>query len=106
MTTSNCYNEDCIEGIRNRVESDSIDLIFTDPPYGIQGDKTDQHYNRDSTKVIQGYQDVDQNDYEVFSRRWIDECSRVLRPRWFDLHRIWMVKSTPYPECFTLHQPK
>lgn len=63
---------------------------------GIQGDKTDQHYNRDSSQVIQGYQDIDQNGYETFSKSWITECSRVLRPGgsiyivsgWSNLHHI------------------
>jgi site-specific DNA-methyltransferase (adenine-specific) len=28
------YNEDCIHGMR-RIEKESIDLILTDPPYGV-----------------------------------------------------------------------
>lgn len=35
MGSSQVYNEDCIEGMKNRIKDESIDLVFTDPPYGI-----------------------------------------------------------------------
>lgn len=74
------YNQDCITGMRAHVKSQSVDLIFTDPPYGIQGDTLDRHYNRDDSLVVPGYQDVPQSEYAEFSKNWISECARVLRP--------------------------
>lgn len=35
MTQSRIYNEDCIQGMHSHIESASIDMVFTDPPYGI-----------------------------------------------------------------------
>ena len=55
MHVYNVYNQNCIEGMRDNVESNSVDLIFTDPPYGIEGDKLDAHYNRDESNVVPGY---------------------------------------------------
>jgi site-specific DNA-methyltransferase (adenine-specific) len=46
MTTYKVYNQSCIEGMREHVLDGSVDLIFTDPPYGIDGDKLDAHYHR------------------------------------------------------------
>ena len=78
--TYQVYNQSCIEGMREHVANDSIDLIFTDPPYGIKGDELDVHYHRDESKVVPGYVDVPLSEYAKFSRDWISECERVLRP--------------------------
>jgi site-specific DNA-methyltransferase (adenine-specific) len=74
------YNQSCIEGMREHVADNSIDLIFTDPPYGIKGDELDVHYHRDESKVVPGYVDVPLSEYAKFSMDWIRECERVLRP--------------------------
>jgi site-specific DNA-methyltransferase (adenine-specific) len=74
------YNQNCIEGMRQHVLSSSIDLIFTDPPYGIDGDGLDVHYHRDESNVVPGYIDVPLSEYAKFSIDWIKECERVLRP--------------------------
>jgi site-specific DNA-methyltransferase (adenine-specific) len=74
------YNESCIDGMKNRVKDNSVDLIFTDPPYGIDGDELDVHYHRDESNVVEGYIDVPLTEYAKFSREWINECARVLRP--------------------------
>ena len=66
--------------MQQHVPNATVDLIFTDPPYGIAGDQLDTHYNRDDTKVIPGYVDVPQDHYATWCRDWIQECERVLRP--------------------------
>ncbi|MCX7049839.1 MAG: site-specific DNA-methyltransferase [Candidatus Sumerlaeota bacterium] len=74
------YNEDCIEGCRKHIEDNSVDLIVTDPPYGIQGDQLHRHYNRKEEYVLDGYIEVPAGEYEEFSRLWIAEAARILRP--------------------------
>jgi len=74
------YNQSCIEGMREHVTDDSVDLIFTDPPYGIDGDTLDVLYHRDEGNVVPGYIDVPLKNYAKFSKDWINECARVLRP--------------------------
>lgn len=74
------YNMDCRAGAREHLPDASVDLIVTDPPYGIGGDALDKHYNRDESRVVGGYVDVDAGDYPAFSREWTAEAARVLRP--------------------------
>lgn len=74
------YNQDCISGMREHVADSSVDLIFTDPPYGIEGDKLDAHYHRDESNVVPGYVEVPLETYGEFSKEWITECARCLRP--------------------------
>ena len=80
MPKYNVYNEDCISGMQSHIEDNSVDLIFTDPPYGIEGDKLDAHYHRDESNVVSGYVDVPLETYDTFSKNWIQECARTLRP--------------------------
>lgn len=84
MTSENqkikVYNQDCISGMREHVADGSVDLIFTDPPYGIEGDKLDAHYHRDESNVVPGYVEVPLETYGEFSKEWISESARCLRP--------------------------
>lgn len=59
---------------------DSVDLIITDPPYGIKGDTLHKHYNRDETYVVSGYVEIPEEEYGEFSEQWIAEAARILRP--------------------------
>jgi site-specific DNA-methyltransferase (adenine-specific) len=74
------YNQSCIDGMNDHVDDNSVDLVFTDPPYGIDGDELDVHYHRDESTVVPGYIDVPLSQYAKFSQDWITECARVLRP--------------------------
>ena len=74
------YNEDCITGAQKHLKDNSIDLIVCDPPFGINGHRLNKHYNRDENNVLDGYVDVPENEYAEFSRQWINEAERVLRP--------------------------
>lgn len=74
------YNIDCIEGSRKYLKDNSVDLIITDPPYGIDGDKLHRHYNRDESNVIEGYVEVPKEKYFEFTQKWIKEAERVLKP--------------------------
>lgn len=74
------YNIDCIIGARQYLADGSVDLIITDPPYGIAGDTLHKHYNRNENKVLDGYIEVPQGEYAGFSEDWIRQAERVLRP--------------------------
>ncbi|MCA9434630.1 MAG: site-specific DNA-methyltransferase [Candidatus Omnitrophica bacterium] len=74
------FNEDCIEGCKRHIPDGSVDLIITDPPYGISGDTLHKHYNRKEEFVIDGYIEVPQEDYAEFTRNWVRQAERILRP--------------------------
>ncbi len=74
------YNIDCVEGAKKYIQSSSVDLIITDPPYGIRGDSLHKHYNRNENNVLEGYIEVPKEQYYEFTLAWIREAERVLRP--------------------------
>ena len=73
------YNQDSLIGL-SQLKDNSVDLIFTDPPYGIRGDQLDQHYNRDVSQVVTGYHEIKSEDYAQWALSWIKQCERVLKP--------------------------
>lgn len=74
------WNESCISGAPKYIPDNSVDLIITDPPYGIQGDTLHKHYNRNESYVVEGYVEIPEEEYGVFSRQWISEAARILKP--------------------------
>lgn len=74
------YNLDCVAGAREHLADASVDLIVTDPPYGIGGADLHRHYHRNEEFVVDGYVEVPEEEYSEFSLRWIREAERVLRP--------------------------
>ena len=65
-----------------QVPDHSVDLILTDPPFGLNEVQFDQkHYNRSSQQVIQGYKEAPSDiSYEAWAFSWIKEFDRILKP--------------------------
>ncbi len=74
------YPVDCIIGAVRFVKDKSVDLIITDPPYAIDGDRLHRHYHRNEKFVIDGYAEIQPQLYRQFSEAWIHQAERVLRP--------------------------
>lgn len=73
------FEGDCVDLSKKYLPTASVDAIVTDPPYGIEGQTMHKHYNRNESNVVDGYVDVDGEDYLQFSIDWIKESARVLR---------------------------
>jgi len=56
-----------------------VDLVLTDPPYGIDGSMLDKHYARTGS-VQGGYVDIPRREYQSFTDNWTAEAWRHLRP--------------------------
>jgi DNA methylase len=62
------FNEDCLSFLK-RVSDESVDTVFADPPFNlgkVYGPKVDDAMTED--------------EYVEWSRSWIDECIRALKP--------------------------
>ena len=67
------FSEDCITGCRKHIDSNSIDLIINDPPFGIGDDNIGNRYARCEDNVIDGYVEVPVTKYEDFSYQFMVE---------------------------------
>ena len=36
MTFAELYNQDCLDKLKKEIESESVNIIFADPPYNLQ----------------------------------------------------------------------
>lgn len=81
---------DCIDVLKT-IESNSIDLIFADPPYNMQ---TDGILLRTDGSVFKGVSDnwdkfSSFREYDEFCLQWLTECKRILKPS----GSIWVIGS-------------
>lgn len=59
-------NDNCIDALKN-IDTNSINVIFADPPFNL-------------SKKYNSYKDnLNPNEYMVWSEKWITECCRVLK---------------------------
>lgn len=81
MSTPNrIFNEDCIVGMARHIPDASVDLVITDPPFGIEFQAKRANYNRKSGRVLEGYNEIKGADYLEFTRAWLTQVRRVLKP--------------------------
>jgi DNA modification methylase len=62
------FNEDCLDFL-GRIEADSVDTVFADPPFNlgkVYGPRVDDR--------------MTDEEYVEWGKAWIDECIRVLKP--------------------------
>jgi len=81
---------DCLEELA-RLPSESVDLIFADPPYNLQ---LERQLLRPNNTVVDGVDDAWDKfssfaDYDRFSRAWLSHCRRLLKPD----GAIWVIGS-------------
>ncbi|MDX1441740.1 MAG: site-specific DNA-methyltransferase [Nitrosopumilaceae archaeon] len=72
------YNLNCIEGM-GYLPKNKIDLVITDPPFAINFKSKKANYNRLSSRVISGYNEIKPEDYYDFTYLWMKEVFRVLK---------------------------
>ena len=62
-----------------QIPKNTIDLIITDPPFAIDFKAKRANYNRDAQHVLEGYNEIKQEDYYKFSYKWMGEAYRILK---------------------------
>lgn len=69
---------DCVDGMK-LIPAKKIDLIVTDPPFAINFKATKQNYNRTASRVMQGYNEIKQENYYSFTINWMNQAYRILK---------------------------
>lgn len=75
---NNIYNMDCIQGMK-LIEKETVDLICSDPPFGLLFNGKQSNYNRDKDLVTDSYNEVSCENYYEFTKSWLSESKRILK---------------------------
>ncbi len=69
---------DCITLMRD-MPAECVDLIITDPPFAIDFKAKRGNYNRTESRVLDGYNEVEGDDYQSFTVDWLAQATRALK---------------------------
>jgi len=82
------HHGDALEVLQSEIESNSVDLVFVDPPYNI-GKKFSKFKDSWSSNA----------EYVNWAYKWIDECIRVLKPTG-TLYLMTSTQAMPYFDIY------
>ena len=75
-------NGDCIEILNKKIDENSIDLIFADPPYNLSGNGLKWKGNKtggDWYMVNEEWDKMTAPEYMQFTKKWIRACHHTLK---------------------------
>ncbi|MCS6831377.1 MAG: site-specific DNA-methyltransferase [Armatimonadota bacterium] len=78
MEVNRIYLMDCREGME-RMPACCVDLIVTDPPFAIGFRARRANYNRTQERVLEGYNEIPEEEYYPFTLSWMQGAYRVLK---------------------------
>jgi site-specific DNA-methyltransferase (adenine-specific)/modification methylase len=82
MKVNTIYIGDCLEVLNKEIDTDSIDLIFADPPYNLSGNGLKWEGNKtggDWYMVNEHWDKMTVPEYLLFTNKWIGSSYRVLK---------------------------
>ncbi len=83
LITNEIIIGDCIPLLEDTIESETINLIFADPPYNLSGANLDLRNNTTGGafyKVNEDWDTFSYDDYISFTNKWLKGCFKVLFP--------------------------
>jgi len=72
----NVHFEDCVEGMRERLDDDSVDCVITSPPYN----KDKKGHNTKSSETVEYEDNLTDDEYRSFMADVFNELARVVKP--------------------------
>lgn len=82
MKINEIYLGDCIKIMRDKIDANSIHLIFADPPYNLSKIILNLPNNKTGGafyKMNEQWDNIPANEYEEFTEQWMKESKRVLK---------------------------
>ena len=61
------------------IPDDKIDLVITDPPFAINFKSKKANYNRNASRVLSGYNEIESKNYYNFTYNWMSQINRILK---------------------------
>lgn len=91
---------DCVQGAKEFINDNSVDLMICDPPYNLGYGGTTSKITKKARFGLIANDKLSDREYMNFSRKWLQEAFRILKPgshiyvfidwRMYPLLNIWM----------------
>ncbi len=84
MQLNTLYNQDCLKVLKDnsKIEENSIQLIFADPPYNLSGNGLKSKNSKtggDFNMINEEWDKMGFDEYINFTNNWIEACKNVLK---------------------------
>lgn len=84
MQINQIYKDDCLVVLndRDKISSNSINLIFADPPYNLSGNALKSKNSKtggDFNMMNENWDKMENKEFVDFTNKWIKSCKRVLK---------------------------
>lgn len=82
MKKNTIYTGNCVEILNNKIDKNSIDLVFADPPYNLSGNGLKWKGNKtggDWYMVNEHWDKMTVPEYLLFTQQWIECCHKILK---------------------------
>ena len=85
MQLNKIYNTDCLKTLndKKKVEKESVQLIFADPPYNLSGNglkSTGSKTGGDWSMVNEDWDKMGESEFISFTNEWVKSCKDILKP--------------------------
>lgn len=83
MILNKIHKGDCVNIINKKIDENSVNLIFADPPYNLSGNSLNLENNKTGGafyKVNEDWDTFNYDDYVKFTSDWLKASHRVLTP--------------------------
>ena len=83
MKLNHIYSGNCISVMGEKIDKESVDLVYADPPYNLSGKPLNLVNNTTGGpfyKMNEGWDTWDYDEYVIFTNQWIKKCHDVLKP--------------------------
>ena len=81
--------------MRSKIKSDSIDLVFADPPYNLSGKNLKLIGNKtggDFHMINENWDKMTESNYEKFTDEWIKCCYDLHKALWFNVYLLYITQ--------------
>lgn len=82
MQTNIIYTGDCVKMLSTKIDKETVDLIFADPPYNLSGKNLKWRGNKtggDWHMVNEQWDKMSAPEYVQFTKKWISACHETLK---------------------------
>jgi len=95
METNKIYNEDCMLTMENRIDSKSVDCVFTSPPYNLTKESISGTDRKKGLRYDEYNDELTEDEYLLFTEKLFNYYDKILNDTGCIIYNMSYGKSNP-----------